>query len=93
MNAHAIERRTHRNRVLHVDPKTFFDGQIEQLARFNAKFEPRWVPRYMCFPGSLELPSVAIAALRAEAFLVLPSFGRRSSRSLDSQDEEEPLCR
>jgi lysyl-tRNA synthetase class 2 len=67
--------------------------QIEQLARFNAKFEPRWVPRYMCFPGSLELPSVAIAALRAEAFLVLPSFGRRSSRSLDTQDEEEPLCR
>jgi lysyl-tRNA synthetase class 2 len=46
--------------------------QIEQLARFNAKFEPHWVPRYMCYPGALELPSVAIASLRAEAFLVFP---------------------
>jgi lysyl-tRNA synthetase class 2 len=46
--------------------------QIEQLARFNAKFEPHWVPRYMCYPGTLELPSVAIASLRAEAFLVFP---------------------
>jgi lysyl-tRNA synthetase class 2 len=42
------------------------------LARFNAKFEPHWVPRYMCYPGALELPSVAIASLRAEAFLVFP---------------------
>jgi lysyl-tRNA synthetase class 2 len=68
--------------------------QIEQLARFNAKFEPEWVPRYMCYPGSLEIPSVAIAALRAEAFLVMPTIGRRNSRSLDPQDEEkEPLCR
>jgi lysyl-tRNA synthetase class 2 len=50
--------------------------QIEQLYRFNAKFEPRWVPRYMCYPGALELPSVAIASLRAEAFLVLPGDGK-----------------
>jgi lysyl-tRNA synthetase, class II len=67
--------------------------QIEQLARFNAKFEPHWVPRYMCYPGSLEIPSVAIAALRAESFLVMPRIGRRHSRTLEPQDEEEPLCR
>jgi lysyl-tRNA synthetase class 2 len=67
--------------------------QIEQLARFNAKFEPHWVPRYMCYPGSLEIPSVAIAALRAEAFLVMPRIGRKNSRTLEPQDEEEPLCR
>ncbi len=45
--------------------------QIEQLYRFNAKFAPEWVPRYLCYPGTRELPRVALAALRAEAFLVL----------------------
>jgi lysyl-tRNA synthetase class 2 len=46
--------------------------QIEQLYRFNAKFGPEWVPRYLCYPGARELPRVALAALRAESFLVLP---------------------
>lgn len=47
--------------------------QIEQLSRFNAKFAPGWVPRYLCYPSPMDLPAVAVAALRAEAFLVLPS--------------------
>lgn len=51
--------------------------QIEQLYRFNAKFAPEWVPRYLCYPGPRELPRVAVAALRAEAFLVLPGEQRR----------------
>ena len=67
--------------------------QIEQLARFNAKFEPHWVPRYMCYPGSLELPSVAIAALRAEAFLVLPGHRPRGRAHHCRAREKEPLCR
>lgn len=46
--------------------------QIEQLYRFNAKFGPEWVPRYLCYPGARELPRVAVAALRAEAFLLMP---------------------
>ncbi len=46
--------------------------QIESLYRFNAKFRPRWEPRYVCFPGSRDLPRVALAALEAEAFLVWP---------------------
>lgn len=49
--------------------------QIEQLYRFNVKFGPEWVPRYLCFPGPRELPRVALAALRAEAFLHLPGEG------------------
>jgi lysyl-tRNA synthetase class 2 len=50
--------------------------QIEQMYRFNAKFGPEWRPRYLCYPGSRELARVAVAALRAEQFLVLPGAGR-----------------
>ncbi|HUR73381.1 MAG TPA: phosphatidylglycerol lysyltransferase domain-containing protein [Sporichthya sp.] len=57
--------------------------QIEQMYRFNAKFGPEWRPRYLCYPGSRELARVAVAALRAEAFLVLPGSGRgRAPRPL-----------
>jgi lysyl-tRNA synthetase class 2 len=46
--------------------------QIETLYRFNVKFRPTWEPRFVSFPGTRDLPRVAIAALEAEAFLVLP---------------------
>ncbi len=51
--------------------------QIDSLYRFNAKFRPIWEPRFLCFPTAKDLPRVAIAAMQAEAFLVLPSFLRR----------------
>jgi lysyl-tRNA synthetase class 2 len=46
--------------------------QIETLYRFNAKFQPEWEPRFLCFPSARELPRIAVAALEAEAFLVRP---------------------
>ena len=46
--------------------------QIETLHRFNAKFQPGWEPRYLCFASGRQLPRVALAALEAEAFLVRP---------------------
>lgn len=45
--------------------------QIESLYRFNAKFQPEWVSRFLVYPGG-SLPKVALAALEAEAFLTWP---------------------
>jgi lysyl-tRNA synthetase class 2 len=46
--------------------------QIESLYRFNAKFQPDWVPRFVVYPGAGDLPRIAIAALEAAAFIVCP---------------------
>ncbi|WP_433304743.1 phosphatidylglycerol lysyltransferase domain-containing protein [Actinoplanes sp. CA-030573] len=43
--------------------------QIESLYRANAKYQPDWQPRFLCFPSARDLPRIAIAALSAEAFL------------------------
>jgi lysyl-tRNA synthetase class 2 len=51
--------------------------QIESLYRFNAKFRPIWEPRFVVFRQTRDLPRIALAALEAEAFLVLPSLLRR----------------
>lgn len=45
--------------------------QLESLYRFNAKFTPEWVSRFLVYPGG-SLPRVALAALEAEAFLSWP---------------------
>jgi lysyl-tRNA synthetase, class II len=57
--------------------------QIESLYKFNAKFNPQWVPRYVVYPGTRDAPRIGMAALEAEAFLVWPSFEiRRIARKL-----------
>jgi lysyl-tRNA synthetase class 2 len=53
--------------------------QIDSLYRFNAKFQPRWEPRFMSYPSVRDLPRIALAALEAEAFIVRP---QRLSRLL-----------
>jgi len=52
-------------------------AQIESLYRANAKYRPEWAPRYLVFQSAADLPKVATAALRAEAFLVAPAWLRR----------------
>jgi lysyl-tRNA synthetase, class II len=51
--------------------------QIESLYKFNAKFAPQWVPRYMVFTSTREAIRVGLAALEAEAFLVRPKLEAR----------------
>ncbi|HEU5269903.1 MAG TPA: bifunctional lysylphosphatidylglycerol synthetase/lysine--tRNA ligase LysX, partial [Jatrophihabitans sp.] len=52
--------------------------QIESLYRSNARYLPRWTPRYLCYDSSLTLTRVALAAGVAEGFL--PSLGRPPDR-------------
>ena len=51
--------------------------QIDSLYRFNDKFGPSWRPRYLCYRRGRDLPRVALAALRAEAFLPSLPFRQR----------------
>ncbi|MEW2493023.1 phosphatidylglycerol lysyltransferase domain-containing protein [Streptomyces nodosus] len=53
--------------------------QIESLYKFNAKFQPRWEPRFVVYASSRDLPRIGLAAMQAEGFvnLPLPRFLRR----------------
>ena len=51
--------------------------QIESLYKFNAKFCPQWVPRFLVFPITRDLPRIGLAAMEAEAFLVWPTLKPR----------------
>ena len=46
--------------------------QMESLYRFNAKFAPRWEPRFIVFPTIGNLLRVGYAILKVEAFI--PEF-------------------
>jgi lysyl-tRNA synthetase, class II len=57
--------------------------QIESLYKFNAKFCPAWVPRFLVYPSTRDAPRIGLAALEAEAFLVWPTVEvRRLARKM-----------
>jgi lysylphosphatidylglycerol synthetase-like protein (DUF2156 family) len=51
-------------------------GQIESLWKFNAKYEPDWLPRYVVFDTAEHLVPVVMAILRAESLWEIPVLGR-----------------
>ncbi|GEK22399.1 bifunctional lysylphosphatidylglycerol synthetase/lysine--tRNA ligase LysX [Cellulomonas xylanilytica] len=48
--------------------------QLESLYRSNAKYQPEWQPRFICFEYTSDLPRVGTAAGNAEGFLTRPSL-------------------
>ncbi|MGH8995894.1 MAG: bifunctional lysylphosphatidylglycerol flippase/synthetase MprF, partial [Acidimicrobiales bacterium] len=50
--------------------------QIESLWRFNAKFDPAWVRRYLVFGSVEHLLTVGLAVARAESIWEVPVIGR-----------------
>ncbi len=50
--------------------------QIETLWRFNAKYEPRWLPRYIVFDSAEQFVPAAVQIMRAESLTEVPVIGR-----------------
>jgi lysylphosphatidylglycerol synthetase-like protein (DUF2156 family) len=50
--------------------------QIESLWRFNAKFDPEWLPRYVVWDSAEQSLAAALAIAKAESFWELPLIGR-----------------
>ncbi|SHJ80065.1 tRNA synthetases class II (D, K and N) [Tessaracoccus bendigoensis DSM 12906] len=63
--------------------------QLERLYESNRRFNPQWVPRYLCYPDLMALPRIALAAGFAEGFLPeLPNL-RSAPRQLSPEQVAE----
>lgn len=49
-----------------------FHFQLDNLLRFNRKFQPEWRPRFVVYEQLVDLPRVGLAGLAAEGYLALP---------------------
>ncbi|MHB1775305.1 MAG: bifunctional lysylphosphatidylglycerol flippase/synthetase MprF [Acidimicrobiales bacterium] len=50
--------------------------QIESLWRFNAKYEPSWLPRYIVYDSPEQFAPTVVTILRAESLSEVPVIGR-----------------
>ncbi|HQR80483.1 MAG TPA: bifunctional lysylphosphatidylglycerol synthetase/lysine--tRNA ligase LysX, partial [Actinomycetota bacterium] len=68
--------------------------QLESLYRSNEKYEPDWVPRFLLFERSGDLPRVGIAAGLAEGFMERPHlpFAARGRESLADGAAASPVA-
>ncbi len=67
--------------------------QIETLWRFNAKYEPSWIPRYVVYDTAEHLVPAVLAIVRAESLWEVPVIGKMlgaAERRIHG-DPEEPM--
>lgn len=56
--------------------------QLQRLYEANRRFNPEWVPRYLCYPDAMSAIRVALAAAIAEGFLPNLRTGKAAVRQL-----------
>ena len=68
--------------------------QLESLYRSNAKYQPTWQPRFICFEYASDLPRVGTAAGSAEGFLTAPfAVAAASARQRGERTRWRPAAR
>lgn len=67
--------------------------QLESLYRSNAKYDPRWTPRLICYPDGSDLGRVATAMGVAEGFIGIPEWlgGGHEPQPIYSSEAAAPL--
>lgn len=50
--------------------------QLEALYRSNAKYNPEWYPRFLCYADAGALARIGLASGIAEGFVAVPSLGK-----------------
>ncbi|MCL4423188.1 MAG: phosphatidylglycerol lysyltransferase domain-containing protein [Actinobacteria bacterium] len=66
--------------------------QIESLWKFNAKYHPSWLPRFVVYDSLERIVPTALALLRAESIWELPIFGRFLVPSQGGDETSERLA-
>ncbi len=70
--------------------------QLESLYRSNIKYNPQWLPRYLCYEDVRDLPKVGLASAAAEGFVRLPRLrdllrGRPAAPLVDGYRDLIPI--
>ncbi|WP_238147673.1 bifunctional lysylphosphatidylglycerol synthetase/lysine--tRNA ligase LysX [Rothia uropygioeca] len=65
--------------------------QLERLYKFNQKFGPTWVPRYICVDSYVSIPNVGVACGIAEGFLPAWLGGKPAREGSLGRNELERL--
>lgn len=66
--------------------------QLESLYRSNAKYQPHWQPRYLCYGERRELARVGLASAVAEGFLAIPGAPAPPLDALPPDAEQRALA-
>ncbi|MET7422022.1 bifunctional lysylphosphatidylglycerol synthetase/lysine--tRNA ligase LysX [Dactylosporangium sp. NPDC005555] len=61
--------------------------QLESLYRSNVKYNPQWLPRFLCFEEVRDLAKVGLASAAAEGFLVVPKLRTLLRRGTPPADD------